>query len=140
VSETEKDFEEQYRKSIERIPKHMNMVNDKYECALLLKKLNDMIETLSELQDDYYTDYIFNANADQKERLENEGFTEEWFLEIEDRFTRLRSILYGDTISWKKLYLDIAEDVMKNLHFRLDMERKTNEKLAYKLKLKEKKE
>ena len=79
-------------------------VDDPLECVLLLGRLNEAISTLSALQDDYYTDYIWNSNSEQKKQLEQNGFTEEWFSEVENKLSLLRTILMGNNYDWDEAY------------------------------------
>ena len=80
------------------------LVNDPLECVLLLGRLNEAISTLLALQDDYYTDYIWNSNSEQKKQLEQNGFTEEWFSEVENKLSLLRTILMGNNYDWDEAY------------------------------------
>ena len=80
------------------------LVNDPLECVLLLGRLNEAISTLLALQDDYYTDYIWNSNSEQKKQLEQNGFTEEWFNEVENKLSLLRTILMGNNYDWDEAY------------------------------------
>lgn len=80
------------------------LVNNPLECVLLLGRLNEAISTLCALQDDYYTDYIWNSNSAQKEQLEKNGFNENWFSEVEDKLSLLRSILMGNNYDWGDAY------------------------------------
>jgi hypothetical protein len=80
------------------------LVNEPLECVLLLGRLNEAIGTMLALQDDYYTDYIWNSNTAQKEQLEQNGFTESWFSEVEDKLSLLRSILMGNNYDWGEAY------------------------------------
>ena len=82
----------------------LQMANEPLQCVLLLGRLNEAIETLSCLQDDYYTDYIWNAGNKQREILEKNGFNEEWFGEIEDKMILLRTLLMGEAYNWEEAY------------------------------------
>ena len=88
------------------------LVNDPLECVLLLGRLNEAISTLSALQDDYYTDYIWNSNSEQKKQLEQNGFTEEWFSEVENKLSLLRTILMGNNYDWDEAYDNMYKVVL----------------------------
>lgn len=79
-------------------------VNEPLECVMFLGRLNEAIDTLSALQDDYYTDYIWNSGSAQKKQLDENGFTETWFSEVEDKLSLLRNILMGDNYNWSEAY------------------------------------
>ena len=80
------------------------LVNEPLECVLLLGRLNEAISTLLALQDDYYADYIWNSNSWQKKQLEQNGFTEEWFSDVENKLSLLRTILMGNNYDWDEAY------------------------------------
>lgn len=82
----------------------MPLVNEPVECVLLLGRLNEAISTLLVLQDDYYTDYIWNSNSEQKKQLEQNGFTEGWFSDVENKLSLLRTILMGNNYDWNEAY------------------------------------
>ena len=57
--------------------KYMSDVNEPLECIEMLRRLNIVITTLSELSDyNYYLDYIWSAGTFLRENLEKNGFTE----------------------------------------------------------------
>lgn len=86
---------------------HMNnfaMVNEPYECVMLLERMNDLINTLSQLTDErYYMDYIFNRGTLTEELLDEIGITEEYISNTLDKFEKLRIALFGDCIDWEGL-------------------------------------
>ena len=85
----------------------LQMTNGPTECVLLLGRLNEAISTMLALQDDYYTDYIWNAGTRQTELLKQNGFTEEWFSEVEDKLSLLRTILMGENYDWDEAYYQL---------------------------------
>ena len=79
--------------------KYMSDVNEPLECIEMLRKLNLVITTLCELSDcNYYLDYIWNGGTWLREKLEKNGFTEDYFTEIEDQLSLLRTLLFGDAL------------------------------------------
>jgi hypothetical protein len=60
-----------------------------------------MIKTLYKLSDTgYYLDYIFNAGTSINEDVKRLGMTDEWLMELADKFEALRSVLYGNSVDW----------------------------------------
>lgn len=82
-------------------------VNDNLECVLLLGRLNEAISTMCALQDDHYTDWIWNASTYQKEALEKAGLTEDLFEMVERKLTELRAILMGENLNYDELYQNL---------------------------------
>lgn len=86
---------------------HMNnfsMVNEPFECVMLLERINELINTLSQLTDEgYYMDYIFNRGTITEELLKEIGITEDYINNTLDKFEKLRIALFGDCIDWKGL-------------------------------------
>ena len=80
------------------------LVNEPLECVLILGRLNEAISTMLALQDDYYTNYIWNSNTEQQELLKENSLTEEWFSRVESKLTLLRSILMGENYNWDEAY------------------------------------
>ena len=87
-------------------------VNEPTECVMLLKKLNQMIDTLYELSDDYYRDYIFNQSTIILNELEKNGFNEDYFMHLADRMEKLRGILYRDALDYDTLYQAMQDEVI----------------------------
>lgn len=87
-------------------------VNSPAEVVMILKRLNQLIETLYKLSDDYYTDYIFNASRPLLDKLSQEGFNEEYFMNLANRFETLRSLLFGEAINFDNLYHTVQDEVM----------------------------
>lgn len=79
-------------------------VNDPLECVLLLGRLNEAIDTLCALQDEYYTNYIWNSSTRVDDALKKEGFNEELFYDMECKLSKLREILMGDSMNWEETY------------------------------------
>lgn len=79
---------------------HFEMVNEHYECVILLEKINGLISTLSRLTDDYYLDYIFNRGSLVDELIKDIGITEEYIQETLTNFEKLRIAIYGDVVDW----------------------------------------
>ena len=76
-------------------------INEPFEVAELLNDLNHMIKTLYKLSDTgYYLDYIFNAGTSINEDVKRLGMTDEWLMELADKFEALRSVLYGNSVDW----------------------------------------
>lgn len=86
--------------------------NKPLECILLLGKLNEAINLLLSLQDDYYTDYIWNASSTQAEQLREAGLNPEFFSDIEDKLRTLRSILIGESLNFEELYRQLYDDAL----------------------------
>ena len=91
----------------------LNEVNEPLECLAVLKRLNEAISTLCRLQDtDYYLHHIWNSGTWLDEKLKENGFTEEWFSEIEDKLTTLRALLMGDALDYNDLYDELYNNVL----------------------------
>lgn len=116
---------------------NFSAVNEPNKCVLMLDRVNNLITTLYQLSDsNHYLDYIFNQSSTILELLEREGFTEDYFDELAERFEHLRSIIYGDQIDWyglvnyeAKLLLDVnrkeiesLEEKVRDLEYRLKKE------------------
>lgn len=86
--------------------------NKPLECVLLIGRLNEAINLLLSLQDDYYTDYIWNASSTQAEQLRVAGFEPKFFSDIEDKLRTLRSILIGDSLDFDELYRQLYDDAL----------------------------
>ena len=86
--------------------------NKPLECTLLLGKLNEAINLLLSLQDDYYTDYIWNASSTQAEQLRAAGLEPKFFSDIEDKLRTLRSILIGESLNFEELYRQLYDDAL----------------------------
>lgn len=86
--------------------------NKPLECVLLIGRLNEAINLLLSLQDDYYTDYIWNASSTQAEQLRAAGFEPKFFSDIEDKLRTLRSILIGDSLDFDELYRQLYDDAL----------------------------
>ena len=120
------------------VSSELQMVNNPTECVLLLGRLNEAISTLSALQDDYYTDYIWNSGARQTELLKQNGFTEEWFCEVEDKLSLLRSILMGENYNWNEAYDQLYKVALGHEVYWKEFYEERVRKLEYELKKKEK--
>jgi hypothetical protein len=102
---------------------NFSVVNEPNKCVMLLDRLNNVITTLYQLSEvDHYLDYIFNQSSTISELLEREGFTEDYFDELAERFEYLRSIVFGDQIDWHglvnyeaKLLLDVNRKEIADL-------------------------
>lgn len=86
--------------------------NKPLECVLLLGRLNEAISLLLCLQDEYYTDYIWNASSLHDEQLKSAGLTEDFFSEVEDKLRTLRSILIGDSLDFDELYRRLYDEAL----------------------------
>lgn len=86
--------------------------NKPLECVLLLGRLNEAISLLLCLQDEYYTDYIWNTSPLCDEQLKSAGLTEDFFSEVEDKLRTLRSILMGDSLDFEKLYRQLYDEAL----------------------------
>ena len=114
------------------------MVNNPLECVMLLGRLNEAIETLSALQDDYYTNYIWNSNTHQQELLKKNGFTEDYFSEVENQLSLLRTILLGENYNWSEAYDEMYKVALGHeVYWREFYEERVN-KLEYELRKKSK--
>ena len=79
----------------------------------MLIRLNIVITTLSELSDyNYYLDYIWNTGTFLRENLEKNGFTEDYFMEVEDKLRLLRALLFGDSLDFEELYKDLYDKLL----------------------------
>jgi hypothetical protein len=115
--------------------KNFQLVNEPYECVMLLERMNNLISTLSQLTDEgYYMDYIFNRGTLTEELLKDIGITEEYISNTLDKFEKLRIALFGDCIDWEGLVQQELRAVAKS-------EREQNKwnddyirKLEYKIK------
>lgn len=113
---------------------NFSMVNEPYECVMLLENINELISTLSRLTDErYYMDYIFNRSNITEEHLKDIGITEEYISDTLFKFEKLRIALFGDCIDWRGL-------VVHELRVVAEKEREDNKqkedyirKLEYKL-------
>ena len=93
--------------------KHMSDVNEPLECIEMLRRLNLVITTLSELSDyNYYLDHIWNAGTFIRENLTKNGFTEDYFMEVEDKLRLLRALLFGDALDFEELYKDLYDKLL----------------------------
>lgn len=113
-------------------------VNEPFEVALLLQDLNHLINTLSKLSDsDYYLDYIFNGGTAINEGVQALGITEDYLMGLEDKFSKLRSLLYGDRLDWD----EVGIALMQNAAYSLNEDNKRledwNRKLEHTAKSKE---
>ena len=86
--------------------------NKPLECILLLGRLNETINLLLALQDNYYTDYIWNASSIQAEQLRAAGLEPNFFSDTEDKLRTLRSILVGDNLNFEELYRQLYDDAL----------------------------
>ena len=83
---------------------NFQMVNEPYECVMLLEEINNVIDTLSKLTDgQYYLDYIFNSSTTMQEHLKEIGIDEDYFIDTLTRFEKLRAVVFGDNIDWHGL-------------------------------------
>ena len=83
------------------------------ECVAMLKALNDMITTLYELSDGrYYLDYIWNAGSWLNKKLEENGFQENYFIQLAEKMETLRAILMGDALDYHELYEQMYHDLL----------------------------
>lgn len=89
-------------------------VNEPAECVVLLKRLNQMIDTLWKLSDDYYTSYIFGHSTVIDEELEKNGFDEDYFMKLAHRMEKLRGILYREAFDYDNLCQLMQDEVMAN--------------------------
>ena len=87
-------------------------VNENLECVLLLGRLNEAIELLSELQDPYYTEYIWNSGTDQGDALKKAGLDEDYFYETELKLAQLRMILVGSNVNYDGLYRSMYDSIL----------------------------
>lgn len=110
------------------------LVNDPLECVMLLGRLNEAINTFSALQDEYYTDYIWNSDKAQKEQLEKSGFSEDWFSEVEDKLSLLRGILMGNNYNWSEAYDNMYRVALGNEVYWKEFYKERAEKLEAKLR------
>ena len=86
-------------------------VNEPFEVADLLQRLNETISTFCMLSDtNYYLDYIFNAGTAINEGVEKLGITEEWLSDIAEKLKALRSLLYGDCINWNEMSVTLMRN------------------------------
>ena len=93
--------------------KYMSDVNEPLECIEMLRKLNLAITTLSELSDcNYYLEHIWNGGTFLRENLEKNGFTEDYFMEVEDKLRLLRALLFGDSLDFEELYKDLYDKLL----------------------------
>lgn len=79
---------------------------------MLLGRLNEAIETVSALTDDYYTHYIWNSSSIHDAELKKAGFTEDYFIKLEEDLIKLRQILMGDNLRWDALYKRLYADAL----------------------------
>lgn len=106
------------------------MVNDPYECVVLLKEINNLIDTLSKLTDsEYYLKNIFNSSTTMDEHLKEIGIDEDYLMETLDKFEKLRAAVFGDNIDWHGL----VEYELRFIAAREREENKQNEKIIRKL-------
>lgn len=89
-------------------------VNEPAECVVLLKRLNQMIDTLWKLSDDYYTSYIFGHSTVIDEELEKNGFDEDYFEKLAIIMEKLRGILYREAFDYDNLCQLMQDEVMAN--------------------------
>lgn len=114
-------------------------VNEPTECVMLLKRLNQMIDTLYKLSDDYYRDYIFNQSTTILNELEKNGFNEDYFMNLAYRMEKLRGILYREALDYDALYQAMQDEVMAYEAYWHSHFRQRTEELEYEnKKLKEK--
>ena len=90
-------------------------VNEPFEMAELLRRLNDAIDVLYSLDDSYYRDYIFNSSTYSQDDLKKIGFTEEWIEETARKLEQFRHIMYGDNVDWDELAVLMMRDAAYNL-------------------------
>ena len=111
-------------------------VNDKFKCVALLQDLNDTINTLYKLSDTaHYLDYIFNSSTITNDKLKEEGFDEDYFLQIAYKFEYLRSIIFGDTFDWNELFDRLYLELLDYEHRWHMTEESYNRKLLHNEKI-----
>lgn len=113
-------------------------VNDPLECVMLLGRLNEAINTFAALQDDYYTDYIWNSNTAQNDQLKQNGFSENWFSEVGDKLSLLRGILMGNNYNWSEAYDNMYRVALGHEVYWKEFYKERTEKLEAKLRKAEK--
>ena len=111
-----------------------NIVNEPYRVAMLLKRLNEAISTFACLSDTgYYLGYIFNLGKTARDELEEKGFTEDYFCEIQERLEQLRSILFGDCLNFDNLADMMIVEAAQGLQDHNERLEDWNRKLQYEL-------
>ena len=108
-------------------------VNEPFEVADLLNHMNHLINTLYRMSDsDYYFDYIFNAGMAINKGVAELGITEEWLMELADKFEKLRSLLYGDCIDWNEMSITLMRNAAYSLREDNNRLEDRNKSLEYK--------
>lgn len=115
------------------IGEYLSETNEPLECVMLLGRLNEAIDTVSALTDDYYTHYIWNSSSIHDKELRDAGFTEDYFVALEDRLIKLRMILMGDNLRWDVLYQRLYADAIGHEVYWKEFYEKRCRQLEYEL-------
>ena len=128
IDKAHRDFRRKYSFNCD-----MPEANEPLECVLLLGRLNEAIDLLLCLQDDYYTGYIWNASSLHDEQLKAAGLNNDFFSKVEDKLRALRSILLGDSLDFEELYRRLYDEALGHEVYWREFYENRNKELERKL-------